>query len=90
MPRDSCGSSSTDTNHAVHAVDARTRTAAKGRETLRRHREEQHAERLTEMRAQRAAGTLVIRQMTPEQLKDASATAERTLARNVARVAARY
>jgi hypothetical protein len=90
MPPDSCGSSSTEIHHVVHAVDARTRTAAKGRETLRRHREERHAEKLTDMRAQTAAGTLVVRQMTPEQLKVASATAERTLARNAARAAARY
>jgi mevalonate kinase len=86
------GSSTPETHHDTRHTDAQTGTAsgaAKGVATLRRHAEERRAEKLMDMRAQMANGTLVIRQMTPAELDIASATARRTLARNVARTRAR-
>jgi len=47
--------------------DARSRGAAKGAATLRRHKEERRAESLAQISAQIANGTLVVRQMTTEQ-----------------------
>jgi hypothetical protein len=49
------------------AGDARSRSAAKGAATLLRHKAEQRADRLSQMRAQIADGTLVVRQMTTAQ-----------------------
>jgi hypothetical protein len=52
--------------------DARSRAAAKGLATFRRHKEERRADSLAQIRAQIANGTLVVRQMTIEQRKAAS------------------
>jgi hypothetical protein len=59
------------------ARDARTRSAQKGAATVKRHKEEQRVERLVQMRAQIADGTLVIRQMTVAQLKAAGEAVRR-------------
>lgn len=48
--------------------DVRSRSAAKGVATVRRHKEERRAASLLQIRAQIADGTLVVRQMTPAQL----------------------
>ena len=87
------GSSTPETHHDARRTAAQNRSAAgsaKGVATLRRHAEERRAEKLNDMRAQMANGTLVVRQMTPEELETASATARLTLARNVARKRARH
>ena len=65
--------------------DARSLSATKGAATLRRRREEQRAERLDQIHDQIADGTLVVRQMTAAQHKEAAKAARRTLARNQAR-----
>lgn len=69
--------------------DIRTRSAVKAAATVRRHREERRAESLDQIRDQIAAGTLVVRQMTPAQRQAASEAARLTQARNEARKAAR-
>ena len=69
--------------------DIRTRSAVKAAATVRRHREERRAESLDQIRDQIAAGTLVVRQMTPAQRQDASEATRLTQARNEARKAAR-
>jgi anti-sigma28 factor (negative regulator of flagellin synthesis) len=56
--------------------------ATKGAATLRRHREEQRADKLAQIRAQIADGTLVVRQMTVAQHDEASRADRRTLAEN--------
>jgi hypothetical protein len=70
--------------HAV-ADDARSRAGAKAAATLRRHKEERRVDSLSQIRAQIAAGTLVVRQMTPKQQEAASEAARQAQARNEAR-----
>jgi anti-sigma28 factor (negative regulator of flagellin synthesis) len=67
-------------------ADARTRSGRNGAATVLRHKAERRTERLEEIRAQIAAGTLVIRQMTVADHEAASQSARRTGARNAARV----
>jgi hypothetical protein len=71
------------------SADIRTRSAVKAAATVRRHREERRAESLDQIRDQIAAGTLVVRQMTPAQRQAASEATRLTQARNEARKAAR-
>ncbi len=52
---------------------------------MRRRKEERRAESLREIEAQTADGTLIVRQMTPEQMEAASELGRETLARNEAR-----
>ncbi len=61
--------------------DARQKAAA----TVRRRKEERRAESLRDIRAQTAAGSLIVRQMTPAQQEAASEVGRETLARNEAR-----
>jgi anti-sigma28 factor (negative regulator of flagellin synthesis) len=68
------------------ATDARTSAATKGAATLRRHKEQRRAERLSEIRAEIADGTLVVRQMTAAQHNAPFQTARQTVARNEARL----
>lgn len=83
MPRKLCLTSTDAADLALpRALQAiaggpRARAATKGAATARRHREERRADRLNEIRAQVADGTLVIRQMTSEQHKAASHAARR-------------
>lgn len=89
----SSGSSTPETHHDTRHTDAPdpiAAGAAKGVATLRRHAEERRAEKLMDMRAQTANGSLVIRQMTAAELEIASQTAQQTRARNVARTRARW
>jgi hypothetical protein len=65
--------------------DAKARSAGKGAETLRRHREERRADSLAQIRDQIAAGTLFVRQMTAAEHTAASQVARRARARNQAR-----
>jgi hypothetical protein len=67
------------------ADDARSRAGAKAAATLRRHKEERRVDSLGEIQAQIAAGTLVVRQMTPEQREAASEATRQAQARNAAR-----
>lgn len=92
MPNES---STPDAGHARATVptgarglagDARTRSAVKAAATVRRHREERRAESLDQIRAQIAAGTLVVRQMTAAQHKAASEAARQRQALNEARL----
>jgi hypothetical protein len=71
----------------AHVVldDARSRAGAKAAATLRRHKEERRVDSLSQIQAQIAAGTLVVRQMTPEQQEVASEAARQAQARNEAR-----
>jgi hypothetical protein len=69
--------------------DARSRAGVKAAATLRRHKEERRIDSLTQIRAQIAAGTLVVRQMTPEQREAASEATRKAQARNEARKARR-
>jgi hypothetical protein len=75
------------TPEGTHAVldDARSRAGAKAAATLRRHKEERRVASLSQIQAQIAAGTLVVRQMTPEQQEVASEAARQAQARNEAR-----
>lgn len=52
--------------------DARSRAAAKGAATVRRHKDERRADLLAQMREQIATGNLVVRQMpiTPSSAPD--------------------
>jgi hypothetical protein len=62
MPSESC-------NPMLQSLpaDARSRAAAKGMATFRRHQEERRADSLAQIRSQIADGTLVVRQMTTAQ-----------------------
>jgi hypothetical protein len=57
----------------------------KGVATVRRRKEERRAERVRDIRAQTADGTLVVRHMTDAQHEVASEDARQTFARNQAR-----
>jgi hypothetical protein len=74
---------------ALGAAEAPITSAQKAAATLRRHKDERREDSLREIRAQTAAGTLVVRQMTVAQHEAASQTARQTLARNEARGRAR-
>lgn len=67
------------------AEGARTRSAQKGAATVKRHKEEQRVERLLDMRAQIADGTLVVRQMTVAQFKAAGEAVRRKQAEQIGR-----
>jgi hypothetical protein len=69
------------------AGDPRTRAASahKGAATIRRHKEEQRADRLDEIRGQIANGSLVVRQMTEAEHTAALHLATDARARNEAR-----
>ena len=58
-------------------ADERTRASQKAVGTLRRHKEARRSERLAEIRAQIANGTLVVRHMTAEQREAESQAARR-------------
>jgi hypothetical protein len=70
VPSESFTSSTDDANAPIPvavdlvAGDARSRSAAKAVATVRRRQAEQRADSLDQIRAQTAAGTLVVRQMT--------------------------
>jgi hypothetical protein len=92
MPRESSPSSAdlhnVTTPNAVQlpAPDSWSRSAKKGAATSQRRKEERRAERLDEIRAQVADGTLVVRQMTGAQHRAASEVARRTRERNGTRL----
>ena len=65
--------------------DERTRASKKAVGTVRRHKEARRSERLAEIRAQIANGTLVVRHMTAEQREMASHAARQVQAQNQAR-----
>jgi hypothetical protein len=71
------------------AAEVPISSAQKAAATLRRHKDERRADSLREIRAQTAAGTLVVRQMTVAQHAAASQAARQTLARNEARGSSR-
>ncbi len=64
------------------ATDARSRSAVKAAETVRRHQAERRADSLDQIRQQTAAGTLVVRQMTVAEHKAALQAVRRVQARN--------
>jgi anti-sigma28 factor (negative regulator of flagellin synthesis) len=69
------------------ADDARIPSVAqKAAATRRRHEEEHRTDKLDQMRAQIAAGTLVVRQMSVAEHKTASRAARNALAQNDARL----
>jgi hypothetical protein len=79
--------SSKPTNPSPPAIhDGPTTAATKSASTVQRHKDERRAERLSEIRGQTAAGTLVIRQMTVEEHDAASELARETRTRNEARL----
>jgi hypothetical protein len=83
MPGESFRSGSDQVDGAVPAAvclvgkDRRTNSATKAAETVRRREAERRAESLDQIRAQTAAGTLVVRQMTAAEHEAARQTARR-------------
>jgi hypothetical protein len=67
------------------AEDARAVATTKRTATLRRLKAERRSDKLDEIRAQIADGTLVVRQMTSAEHSEAARVARRTLAGNQAR-----
>ena len=63
-PDSNCSRGSASSHTPLSTAVAAKRTRAKGRETELRHKEERRHERLRDIRAQIADGTLVVRQMT--------------------------
>jgi hypothetical protein len=70
---------------STEVSDARSRSAKSGATTARLHREERRADKLAEIGAQIAAGTLVVRQMTGAEHDAASEAAQQARARHVER-----
>lgn len=90
MPSESSTTNPVQPKVAIPSVllagDARTYSASqKGAATVRRHKQEQRAESLDQIRAQIADGTLVVRQMTVEQHKSASQAAHNANTRHETR-----
>jgi anti-sigma28 factor (negative regulator of flagellin synthesis) len=74
-------------SNALRAPSGNSRilASAKGAATLQRHREERRADSLSQIRAQIADGTLVVRQMTADEHRSAAQAASLTLGRTTAR-----
>lgn len=87
MPSESFTSSTDHANVTVPAGgcpaarDARSRAAVKAAATVRRRQAERRADSLDQIRAQTAAGTLVVRQMTVAEHEAALETVRRIQAR---------
>lgn len=85
MPGESSTSGSDQMDAAavcLVAKDRRTNSATKAAETVRRRQAERRLESLDQIRAQTAAGTLVIRQMTVAEHEAARQTVRRRNAHN--------